>query len=183
MAKGVIYVASTVISGVIKIGKTDKAHFDQRMTLLESNGYYNVGGIKREFAIEVDDCDSKEKLLHTIFSKSRIAKSELFALELKMVVDLLKAFDGVVVYPVGGPVPGPVVSKSNKFCDLNIPLHSKLVYTKDPSIVVETVDMKNHVTYNGKVYTLSGLVKELNHGGSWQGPLYFMYNGVKLTEL
>ncbi len=36
---------------------------------LERHGYNNVVGLKREFAIEVDDYDEKEKLLDDIFSK------------------------------------------------------------------------------------------------------------------
>ena len=54
MAKGIIYLMSTVVSGLIKIGKTRNAQFENRMRHLENNGYANVAGLKREFAIEVD---------------------------------------------------------------------------------------------------------------------------------
>ena len=100
MATGVIYIMSTVVPGLIKIGKTGVDNFESRMYNLERHGYNNVVGLKREFAIEVDDYDEKEKLLDDIFSKSRVLNSELFALDLDLVVQLLSSFEGKQVYPV-----------------------------------------------------------------------------------
>lgn len=37
MAKGIIYIMTTVVPGLIKIGKTGKDNFDQRMYNLEHN--------------------------------------------------------------------------------------------------------------------------------------------------
>jgi hypothetical protein len=53
MAKGIIYVMATVVPGLIKIGKTRKSQFVSRMKYLEKNGYSNITGLKREFAIEI----------------------------------------------------------------------------------------------------------------------------------
>ena len=100
MATGVIYIMSTVVPGLIKIGKTGVDNFESRMYNLERHGYNNVVGLKREVAIEVDDYDEKEKLLDDIFSKSRVLNSELFALDLDLVVQLLSSFEGKQVYPV-----------------------------------------------------------------------------------
>ena len=99
MAKGIIYVMSTVVPGLIKIGKTQSNQFENRMYNLERNGYNNVVGLHREFAIEVDDYDEKESMLDDIFSKSRLHNSELFSLNLDMVVQLLSSFEGKQVYP------------------------------------------------------------------------------------
>ena len=66
---------------------------------LERTGYRNVTGLKREFAIEVSDYDEKELLLHTIFEKSRVYDTELFALDVNLVKKLLASFDGKMVYP------------------------------------------------------------------------------------
>ena len=99
MAKGIIYLMTSVVPGLIKIGKTGSANFEQRMYNLEHNGYSNVTGLKREFAIEVEDYDEKEALLHTIFEKSRVSDTELFALDVNIAVQLLSSFDGKVVYP------------------------------------------------------------------------------------
>lgn len=100
MAIGIIYIMSTVVPGLIKIGKTGVDKFESRMYNLERHGYNNVVGLKREFAIEVDDYDEKEKLLDDIFSKSRVLNSELFALDLDLVIQLLSSFEGRQVYPV-----------------------------------------------------------------------------------
>lgn len=100
MAIGIIYIMSTVVPGLIKIGKTGIDNFERRMYNLERHGYNNVVGLKREFAIEVNDYDEKEKLLDDIFSKSRVLNSELFALDLDLVIQLLSSFEGRQVYPV-----------------------------------------------------------------------------------
>lgn len=99
MATGIIYVMTTVVPGLIKIGKTATPNFESRMYQLEHNGYSNVVGLKRHFAIQVDDYDEKESLLHTIFSKSQVENTELFALDVNLVVQLLSSFDGDQVYP------------------------------------------------------------------------------------
>lgn len=99
MAKGIIYVMTTVVPGLIKIGKTGADNFESRMYHLERNGYFNVPGLKRKFAIEVDQYDEKEVMLDEIFSKSKVPNSELFALDADLVVQLLSSFDGKQIYP------------------------------------------------------------------------------------
>ena len=99
MEKGIIYLMTTVVNGLIKIGKTGNDQFENRMRFLESNGYANITGLKREFAIEVDGYDDKEKLIHDIFSKSRIANTELFALDIEIAKSLLASLDGKQIYP------------------------------------------------------------------------------------
>lgn len=99
MAKGIIYCMTTIVPGLVKIGKTGIDNFEQRMYNLERNGYVNVVGLKRRFAIAVEDYSEKEALLHEIFSKSNIPNTELFALDVDLVVQLLSSFEGEQVYP------------------------------------------------------------------------------------
>ena len=99
MAKGVLYCMTTVVPGLIKIGKTTVENFESRMYQLERHGYSNVVGLKRHFAIEVQDYDEKEVLLDDIFSKSRVPNTELFALDIDLVVQLLSSLDGKQIYP------------------------------------------------------------------------------------
>lgn len=94
---GIIYVMSSVVTGVVKIGKT--TDFENRMNYLEKHGYCNVAGLKRKFAIKVEEYDEKEKLLHNIFSKSRLSETELFALDIDLVIQLLSSFEGIQIYP------------------------------------------------------------------------------------
>ena len=97
MAKGIIYVMSTAVEGLIKIGITD--NFERRMSQLEGNGYRNVTGLKRQFAIEVDDYDVKEIILDEVFANSRVGKTELFSLDVNRAIQLLSCFEGKIIYP------------------------------------------------------------------------------------
>ena len=108
MPKGVIYIMTTAVPGLVKIGKTSTPNYEQRMHFLENNGYRNATGLKRAFAIEVDDYDEKETLLHTIFAKSQLSDTELFALDSDIAIQLLSAFEGKQIYPKN-------VSKENVF--------------------------------------------------------------------
>ena len=99
MTKGIIYIMTTVVPGLIKIGKAQTTRFEDRMYNLEHNGYRNVTGLQRKFAIEVEDYDDKEHLLHTIFEKSRVDNTELFALDVNIAMQLLSSFEGTIIYP------------------------------------------------------------------------------------
>lgn len=90
---------STVVPGLVKIGKTATNRFADRMYVLERNGYNNVAGLHRRFAIEVEDYDEKEQMLDEIFSKARVPGSELFALDIDLAVKLLSSFEGRQIYP------------------------------------------------------------------------------------
>ncbi|MDO5713655.1 MAG: DUF4357 domain-containing protein [Tissierellia bacterium] len=99
MARGIIYIMTTAVPGLIKIGKTGLDNFEQRMYQLERNGYSNVTALKRRFAIEVEDYDDKEKLIDDIFSKSKVHNTELYALDVELAVQLLSSFEGNKIYP------------------------------------------------------------------------------------
>ena len=96
---GIIYIMTTAVSGLIKIGQTQLENFKERMRFLESNGYYNVVGLKRYFAVKVDNYKDKEKLIIEIFGKHRVGESELFALDVELAKQLLSAFAGEPVFP------------------------------------------------------------------------------------
>ena len=74
--KGIDYIMTTTVSGLIKIGKAGMKNYKERMRFLEANGYHNVTVLKRFFAIELEDYDDKEILLHEIFSKYQVGDSE-----------------------------------------------------------------------------------------------------------
>ena len=99
MARGIIYIMTTVVDGIVKIGKAGLYNFEKRMYILEKNGYSNVTGLKRCFAIEVESYDEKEALLHNIFNKSRVSNTELFSIDVNLAIQTLSAFDGKVIYP------------------------------------------------------------------------------------
>lgn len=97
--RGIIYITETIVDGLIKIGKTKTDNFESRMYHLEHNGYCNVTGLKRRFAIEVDNYHDKEALIHVVFEKSKIGETELFALDIDTAIQLLSSFEGKIIYP------------------------------------------------------------------------------------
>ena len=99
MSKGIIYIMTSVLPGLIKIGKTRTDQYEIRMSFLEKNGYRNITGLKRKFAIELDEYDEKETLLHTIFEKSQVADTEMFSLDVDIAIQLLSSFEGTIIYP------------------------------------------------------------------------------------
>lgn len=75
---------------------------------------------------------------------------------------------------------------SFSFSAVSIPVGSKLTFTEAPYSVL-VADDKNKITYQGKAYSLSGFVRAFhprrNNSGAYQGPKFFTYKGVRLTEL
>ena len=99
MSKGIVYVARSEIEGLIKIGITQ--NLKKRMHELETMGYWRQK-CEIVFAIEVEDYEAKEDLLHSIFGKSRVGKTELFAEDIELVKQTMLAFDGKKVFPEEG---------------------------------------------------------------------------------
>lgn len=96
---GILYLMKSVINGVYKIGKTREYAFESRMYNLEKNGYDNIGGLKRVIAVRTENYEVKEKMLHEIFSKSRIAQTEFFAVDRNLVEQLFYSLKGEVIFP------------------------------------------------------------------------------------
>lgn len=188
---------TTVVPGLVKIGKTQTDTYTERMRYLEKHGYGNVTGLKQYFAIELEDYDEKERLLHEIFSKHRVEDSELFALEKELAQQLFLALDGTVAYPEN-------VDKEREFDEVTEkrkqgPLFNfyakglmsgdTIVFATDASIIATVVNDRD-VEYDGEVSKLSPLTRRIfeqkgtkNKSGAYQGAAYWIYNGVKLKDL
>lgn len=197
MATGVIYIMTTAVSGLIKIGRAGSENYPERMRFLEANGYYNVSGLKRFFAMELDDYTEKEQLLHEIFSKQQIGDSELFALDYDLVRQLLLSFQGNVIYPknVKQEAEFDEVAKARRqgrlfsFYKKGLKNGDEVVFVEDKDISVKVVG-EREVEYGGHVWKLSPLAYKLfeqkgklNASGAYQGANYFLFNGVKLKDL
>lgn len=197
MSRGIVYVMTTAVAGLIKIGKTGVRNYEERMRFLEKNGYYNVVGLKRFFAIELDDYDDKESLLHEIFSKHRVDESELFALDCELVQQLLLSFEGKVIYPkeIDKEREFDEVTKSRKqstlfnFYSKGLKNGDEITFIKDKNITAVVVGARE-VEYGGEVYKLSPLTRMIfeqktqgNSSGAYQGAAYWEFNGVKLKDL
>lgn len=188
---------STAVSGLVKVGKTGTNNYQERMRFLEANGYYNVAGLRRFFAMELEDYDAKETLLHEIFSKHQVGNSELFALDQDLLRQLLLSFDGKVIYPekVDKEKEFDEVTAARKqgalfsFYRKGLKDGDEIKFIPDTSITA-TVAGEREVDYGGQVWKLSPLTYkifedkgQLNSSGAYQGANYWQWNGKKLKEL
>lgn len=167
------------------------------MRFLEANGYYNVAGLRRYFAIELDDYDEKESLLHEIFSKHQVGNSELFALDQDLIRQLLLSFDGKVIYP-------EKINKEKEFDEVATARKQGALFSfyrkglKDgdeisfiaDKTVTATIAGEREVEYGGQTWKLSPLTYkiyedkgQLNSSGAYQGAKYWQWNGKKLKDL
>lgn len=188
MAKGIIYIMTTSVDGLIKIGKTQTENYENRMKNLEQNGYWNVSGLHRFYAAEVDDYHEKEKLIHTIFSKSQVGTSELFALDKNLAKDMLEAFEGQQVYPALDNEAKKTLMLPRRppfrFSMCGLKTGDRVQLKGNASIEAVVLSDDRHVMYNGQPYSLSDLAQRLlGTKFAVQGPAYWTYQGVTLEEL
>ena len=197
MAKGIIYIMTTIVPGLIKIGKTKSDNFKQRMYNLEHNGYCNVTGLKRAFAIEVEDYDEKESMLHTIFEKSNLVGTELFALDINIAMQLLSSFDGKIIYPenesheklfekatkiIGGtgaeqPEPPSIPPVNNDSIIPNGTYFLKRKVKKENKLISAEVKVEN-----GKFTLLRGSILAIIEGIGCPGPVIKMRESAKIDS-
>jgi len=188
---------TTAVSGLIKIGQTGSDNYQERMRNLEANGYYNVSGLKRFFAIEMNDYKQKERLLHEIFSKQQIGDSELFALDFDLVRQLLLSFDGKVIYPkdVNKEKQFDQVSKARdqgvkfSFYRKGIKEGEEISFIADKEITAKVVG-EREVKYGEQIWKLAPLTYKiyeqkgaLNESGAYQGSAYWQFRGKRLRDL
>lgn len=188
---------TTAVPGLVKIGKTGLTNYQKRMRILERNGYGNVVGLKRFFAMELDDYDTKESLLQEVFSKHRVGSSELFALDEELVQQLLLSFDGKVIYPehVDKEKEFDKVTESRKqgalfnFYEKGFKDGDEVTFIADASKSARVAGPRE-VEYDGQVWKLSPLTRALfeqkgqvNTSGAYQGAAYWQYKGEKLKDI
>ncbi len=195
--KGIIYIMTTAVSGLIKIGQTGISNYQERMRNLEANGYYNVVGLKRFFAIELEDYEDKENLLKEIFSKHQVGDSELFALDFELVKQLLLSFDGKVIFPkdIDREKEFDNVSEIRKRGELfsfyrkGLKNGDEIIFSDDKEITAKVCG-EREVEYEGQIFKLARLTYKiyeqkgnLSESGSYRGSAYFEFNGTRLKDL
>lgn len=195
--KGIVYIMTTAIAGLIKIGQTGIKNYPERMRNLEANGYYNVSGLKKFFAIELEDYVNKENLLKEIFRKHQVGESELFALDFDLVKQLLLSFEGKIIYPTNLnknqelDEVTKIRQQDNRFnfYKKGIKQGEKISFITDENITATVFD-ETKVEYEQQILKLSPLTYEiqkqkgnLTKSGAYQGAAYWTYKGIKLKDL
>lgn len=198
MAKGVLYIMTTSVSGVIKIGVAGTKNYQERMRFLSQNGYANVSGLKQYFAIEIDNYEETEALLKDLFLFRRLGDSELYSVEPDKAKQLFLTFSGNVVFPKDATSKTAQIKKIAadrkrgqlfNMYEHGIKNGDTLVFVDDPNKKVKVVGERS-VEYNGVEYKLSTLALKFyedmgkaNPSKSYQGANCFTFNGVRLTKL
>ena len=203
MSRGKIYIMTNdAMPNYIKIGRTTST-LEQRMKELDTTGVPLP--FRCHYAVEVDDHETKEKLIHDGFADHRVRQNrEFFELAPERAMAILKALGGqeVVINNSMIDESGQVLLETPKtekimnrgkftFKELQIPIGAELVFTRsfpdgiDRKCIV--ADDIRQVTYNGETYTLSKLAMKLMRelGYDWsaiQGPAFFKYNDEILSE-
>ncbi len=189
------------ISGLIKIGIAETKQYQERMRHLEHNGYYNVTGLKKFFAIEVEDYKEKERMLHKVLDRycvgSEKSRSELFTFDVELARELLMAFDGRIFYPDIKDKEkefaelARVSGQNNRFSfyDKGIKDGDTITFHADKDVTAKVVG-EREVDYLGQTYKLSRLayilyeeMGKLNKSGAYQGAAHFEFNGKLLKDL
>ena len=196
MSKGIIYIfTNDAMPSVIKIGIT--TDIKRRMRELDTTGIPLP--FRCHYAIEVEDYDIKEKLIHDAFSDHRVRKNrEFFTLSPERAVSMLKAIGGrevqfgnnEMIDEDGSTFENAKIEKSLRtpftFSSANIPVGAEITFTRDENKIAKVISDKK-VEYEGEEYSLSALaLKFFNElGYNWKavsGPASFKYDGEVLSD-
>ena len=188
---GIVYILSNpAMEGYIKIGST--TDLSERLKSLDSTGVPRAFVV--EYAAMVNNHKLVEKELHTAFGDRRVRPNREFfegvePFRVRAVLKLLEIQDatpGIAqeLAPSGLDIvqEKPVKAEKFRFSMVNIPVGESLQWADDTSKECVVADGNNHVEYNGKQYTISGLAKDLKNWASAQGSRYWLYDGETLQE-
>ena len=194
---GIVYILSNpAMEEYIKIGWTNGdsvKDVQDRMRQLDSTGVPRA--FNCEYAAIVKDPYKIEQALHTAFGDFRVrANREFFEnvapFRVKAVLELFcirEVTPGVAtdeLVPVVDDVPEKAARAERfKFSMAQVPLDAVLQWADDPTIECKVIDENNHIEYQGKRYTISGLARDLKPGWkSAQGSKYWLYKEETLQE-
>lgn len=153
MAKGYVYIMTTAVDGIIKIGKSN--NWNRRcQDELERNGYRNMNSLKTFFVIETNDYTEIESTMHDIFHEGRViasdgSKTELFACDKNRAKRVLEKM-GTQVFPEKSNSNSNIREKTlYTLKDVGIKIGDILVAKDFPNIEVEVIE--NDKTQSDKV--------------------------------
>ncbi len=197
---GYVYIAiNPEYAGRVKIGKTEDTIENRMKSLTRHSGV--LGQFTCYYAVKVENPKYVEDLLHALFDEYRYqGNREFFSItpeKAKLAFLLIESLyipeieEEEVIYispseevnEDGIIVPGKR-SPAFSFVEVGIEVGEYVYYFSNPDIKARVIS-KNKVEYEGYEYSLSNLTGKLEDWKTtaYQGPLYWAYNGEKLTEL
>lgn len=194
---GLIYVLSNeYMPNLIKIGKTSRHNLKKRMTELYSTGVPAPFECLFAYEVEQERLASVESTLHVAFDDYRVPSGrEFFSVEpskVKAVLQEIGMFHPVdATLEVQQKIDEVVAADEKKHKNPNMDffamgLHEGqvLVYKNDPTVTC-SVKTNRLVSYQGKVYSLSGLTHQLlgSKYAVQPSPLWLTEDGTSLYSL
>lgn len=188
---GIVYLLSNEsMPGYIKIGVTSgDSPVDVKRRM---NGLDNTNlplPFECEYAAVVPNYERVEKALHTAFGDYRVSRRREFfkdieVFRVKSVVDLLMIKDvtpELVNAEVEDSFPIGIRREKFTFKMVKVPEGATLQLVGAIDKTCTVAGAKTEVEYDGDLYSMSGLAKELKQSKwSLQGPRYWIYEGETL---
>ena len=190
---GYVYIAiNPEYAGRVKIGKTEDTIENRMKGLTRHSGV--LGVYTCYYCVKVENPLYVESLLHAVFAEYRYQDNrEFFTItpeKAKLAFLLIESQnlpDEFEEVEVSVEDQTKLISKRTKpfsFEEIGIEIGEYVYYYSNPEIKARVVSI-NRVEFEGTEYSLSNLTGILDEWRitAYQGPLYWAYNGEKLTEI
>ena len=190
---GYVYIAiNPEYAGRVKIGKTEDTIENRMKGLTRHSGV--LGSFTCYYCVKVENPLYVESLLHALFAEYRYQENrEFFTItpeKAKLAFLLIESHnlpDEVEEVEESNEDETKLISKRTKpfsFEEIGIEIGEYVYYYSNPEIKAKVVSV-NRVEYEGIEYSLSNLTGILDEWRitAYQGPLYWAYNGERLTEI
>lgn len=99
MPRGVIFAMETSVPNLVLIGRSTTEAFMGRMDELEREGSKGAVSLKRRYAVEVEDSEGAMLLIQDLFVSSHVPTSDLYTLDVELLVRYLASLAGRRVFP------------------------------------------------------------------------------------
>jgi len=183
--------------GILKVGIAEnETNLNERFRQHEVNGYR--GQIFYPFfAVSTEKYESIERLMKTLFSKSRIEGTELYVVDKEVLKEFFELFAEKIIFPKQHQKTEEKREKQSvapkvKRSDLGIKYGDPLIFTQNKkyskNYVVENID-DDVVRYEGNDYSLTKIARlflkecDGSEHGTLNGNDYFTFNGKKLSVI
>jgi hypothetical protein len=192
MSVGIVYVlVNPAFDSYVKVGKT--IDLQQRLKQLDNTSVPLP--FRCVYAIQVEDYDSVERLVHQAFADVRVRSSrEFFEVDAQRVISALKLTRGVEVTPKDDVAEDDEglramerrIATKRSFKEADVNVGDIVCYAKDESITAEVISDRK-IAFEGEQMSLSKAALILLHrdGYTWQqanGWAFWTKDGETLAE-
>lgn len=197
---GIVYLLTNpAMPGLVKIGMTTRESIDQRMKELYGTGVPVPFDCRYACKVKSSDCAKIEKALHAAFEPNRInTNREFFSIKPEQAEAILALFHREdITEEIISEIQNDLTENDKaagekfkrrrpplNFLEMNIPIGSRLFYTKGDNSVEVEVCSDRKVLYNKEETYLTRITRELLGLSYNVNPVrYWTYNGKNLGDI